>query len=163
MKAYIYLLPLMVLLACNRSADSEKTEQTEDLLNAAGPQSTVLTDTLCYLLTEGLKNQDTTIVQLAITGNTVAGRMAYKPYEKDSRKGTLSGIKEGKSIRLQWTYMQEGMMDSIAVALRLNGDGMEQQHPAFDKNTGKEYFPDTAAYNRYYNHIDCSTAAALIK
>ena len=164
MKAYILFPPLLLLLlACNSSTDSEKAERTEDVLQAAGELSTVIADTMCYLLTEGLKKQDTTIVQLAITGNTVAGSMVYKPYEKDRRKGNLSGTKQGKNIHVQWMYMQEGIIDSIAVTFRLKGDVMEQQQPAFNKNTGKEYFPDNAEYNRYYNRIDCSTAAAFIR
>lgn len=164
MKYGIYIVAVaLIFSACNNSTESQKAKRTEDALKAAGQLSTVETDSMCYLLTEGLKKQDTTIVQLAITGHTVTGNMVYKPYEKDRRAGHLSGTKKGRNIRAQWIYMQEGLVDSIAVTFRLKGDIIEQQQSTFDKNTGKEYFPNSAEYNRYYNRIDCSTVEALIK
>jgi len=151
-----------LLLSCNHATQSEKEQRTERIMNAAAELSNVTTDSMCYLLTEGIAKNDTTIIQLAIKGKTVSGHMAYLPYEKDSRRGILWGTKTGKKIQVQWAYMQEGISDTLALNFRLEDDALKQQKPAYDKNTGKEYFPGNAAYDRHYKRIDCNMATAVV-
>ncbi len=156
------IIGVLAFFSCRNATQQEAAAQTNTIQADTGNVAMVMTDSLCFLLTEGLTRKDSTVVQLAVTGDTVRGLMIYMPYEKDSRRGNLSGIKDGKQINAQWIYMQEGTIDSINVSFRLEEDVLKQQQSTLDRNTGKEYFPNNAEYDKYYDRIDCNTAQALI-
>jgi hypothetical protein len=165
MKHYLLILTaLIALMACKNRTPEQKKEATEDVMSAAGEVSTTEPDSVCYLLSEGLsKKKDTTVVQLFIKGNDVTGSMVYLPYEKDKRSGSIAGKKQGKRIEAMWIFMQEGMTDSISITLRLEDNVLKQQQSTFDQHTGKEYFPNNAAYTRYYQQVDCSVVEGKLE
>lgn len=104
----------------------------------------------CFLLTEGIKNQDSTTIELAIKNNKVTGQMNWLPYQKDSRKGTLTGTARGDTINAVWSFMQEGMMDTIGLKLILNGNRLMQKPLTFDSKTGREHTDEKAGYTVVY-------------
>jgi hypothetical protein len=114
------------------------------------------TGTHCFIRTEGKNNQDTAAVKLVITNELVSGKMINMPYEKDSRRGTIKGIKTGDTIVGIWTYIQEGMWDSLKVAFLLKDDQLIQKETTFDPPQGREVLPDTSSYTRVFNKVDCS-------
>lgn len=156
----LYIIAAMFLLqSCGNEVDPRTT--TDEVLGAAGKVTGATADTACYILAEGLTHKDTTIITLITSGSNVSGHMTYSPYEKDSRTGKIEGLKTGNHIRGKWVYMQEGLTDSMTVTFRLRNDILTQQQSVFDSETGKEYFPNTGEYDRYYKRIDCNVAQAV--
>ena len=84
--------------------------------------------------------------------------MQNMPYEKDQRSGTIHGKKEGHTINAMWTYMQEGMKDSIKVSFRLEKDQLLQKASAFDPQKGREILPDSSTYQIRFDKVDCNAA-----
>lgn len=111
----------------------------------------------CYLYTSGNQMRDTMYVQLHIQDNKVSGKMSNEIFEKDSRKGTLTGtMNTDKSINAVWTFMQEGMKDSMAVEFRLNHTSLLQKPLKTDAATGKEVTDHTSPYTIELRPTDCN-------
>lgn len=108
----------------------------------------------CFLLTEGNDNKDTTTIELAIKNGKVTGQMIWLPYEKDKRKGTLEGVIKDDSIAAVWSFMQEGMHDSIPLKFLLKGNLLVQKPLKFDEKTGKQQTDEKAGYTVAYKETD---------
>jgi len=160
---YFNLLCTASLLIASCSSNSNKTEN-KDASKADSSEVTAApaaaTDTSrCFLLTEGKKNQDTTTIELAIKNGKVIGQMNWLPYQKDSRKGTLTGTAKGDTINAVWNFMQEGMKDTIGLKLVLNGNRLIQKPLAFDAKTGRQHTDEKAGYTVVYKE----TGAGKVK
>jgi hypothetical protein len=57
--------------------------------------------------------------------------------------------------------MQEGMIDSVAVAFRMEGSTLLQKSPSYDPQTGREFLPDTATYRIRFTQADCGNVEML--
>jgi hypothetical protein len=77
------------------------------------------------------------------------------PHQKDARVGRISGSKERDIINCKWVYMQEGMIDSVLVSYKLEGNKLLQKAPSFDPKMGREVLPDSATYRILFNSTDC--------
>jgi len=142
------------ITAC--SNNNNNTSSTADkALEVASELTTNIADTLCFLHTDGLHHEDTTIIKLVIHNNDVSGMVKYIPYEKDQRTGILRGEKKKDIINCIWVYSQEGTTDSTAVAFKLSGNKLTGKHNDIDSKTGREILTDTAAYNIEYDKTDC--------
>ena len=108
----------------------------------------------CFLLTEGKDNKDTTTIELAIKSGKVTGQMIWLPYQKDKRQGTLEGVIKDDSIRAVWSFMQEGMRDSISLKFLLKGNLLIQKPLKFDEKIGKEQTDEKAGYTLAYKETD---------
>ncbi len=149
-------VPFLCLLgACGDHAENQK-ETTDKVLEVATEVSTNVADTVCFINTDGLQQQDTTAVRLVINNDKVEGKILWMPHEKDGRFGNLIGSRAGDVINANWVYEQEGMKDSVAVAFKREGNRLWQKRSAFDTKTGREYLPDTAQYSIEYTKVDCS-------
>lgn len=153
MNKYLIICSLL-FLSCRDNAKITQ-EATENVIEIATKISTNTTDTLCFLQTQGIKHQDTSIIKLVITNNDVVGKMLYMPHEKDGRFGNIKGNKNGDILDLVWTYMQEGMKDSIPVILKMNGSSLLQKSSSYDLNSGREFIADTAEFRKEYSKMDC--------
>lgn len=109
----------------------------------------------CYVRTEGTANQDTTTIQLTITGTQVTGQMAWLPKEKDRRKGTLTGTLTGDSINAVWAFMQEGIQDSVKVAFKLSPQKLQQKPLKVNTANGQQQTDETAGYTVEYTATNC--------
>ena len=150
-----YLLVVIAFLCSCGSNDTADTSVTGKALEVAAEVSTNVADTLCFLRTEGVKDQDTAAIRLIIQNDEVTGTMNHIPFEKDARIGTIKGKKNGDIINGVWTYIQEGMEDSIAFSFRLKGDRLEQKATTFDPASGREVLPDTSGYRFDFSSVDC--------
>ena len=152
MKYFNLSLIIISLLATACTSNNTKTESKDaDSPDSSTLKTTVATDTSrCFLLTEGTKNQDSTTIELAIKNNKVTGQMNWLPYQKDSRKGTLTGTAKGDTINAVWSFMQEGMKDTIGLKLVLNGNRLMQKPLAFDAKTGRQHTDEKAGYTVVY-------------
>ena len=151
MKKYIPLL-LLVAASCNEAVDTK--EEVKEIYNAATVKEE-RTDTLCYLMTEGLKNQDTNAIKLYITGDNVMGDLMYLPYEKDASIGVLNGKKTGDTVNATWSYMQEGGSYSLPVAFLIKGNSIFQNPPAVNEK-GEPYLPADAPFQYEFRAVDCN-------
>lgn len=159
MKLYLGVFSLALAFA-SCQGNSEKT-QRDDHSRGSDSTTTAASHPLdnghyCYILTEGLENQDTTRVHFILADNEITGEMDWIPYEKDQRKGALQGSIDGEDVKVQWTYMQEGMQDTLHLQFRLTG-GMELFQKPLKVNTSsqRQETDDSAAYSIKYHAVDC--------
>jgi hypothetical protein len=149
----LFLFPAALLFSCGNNTGRQTPE--EKVLTVASEVSNN-TVTSCFMRTEGKNSQDTAAVRLVINNEIVTGKMVNMPFEKDWRNGTVKGTKNGDTIEGMWTYMQEGMWDSIKVSFLLKNDQLIQKGTAFDPESGREVLPDTSHYSRIFKKIDCA-------
>ncbi|MCR8559522.1 hypothetical protein KXD93_17830 [Mucilaginibacter sp. BJC16-A38] len=102
---------------------------------------------LCFLKTEG---KDTTSIELVTKDTKVTGIMNWLPYQKDSRKGTLDGIVKGDTINAVWSFMQEGMKDTLNLKFVLKNGELMQKPLKLNTKTGREQTDETAGYTTVY-------------
>ncbi|NCD69667.1 hypothetical protein [Mucilaginibacter agri] len=129
------------VVAGDTLAKSATTEKTND---------TPTTSSLCFLRTEGKNNKDSTSIELVIKGSEVTGQMNWLPYQKDSRKGTLKGTKTGDIIAAQWSFMQEGMQDTLNLKFKLQDTLLMQKPLKLNTKTGREETDDSKDYSVSY-------------
>ena len=133
------LIAMFAIGSC--SSPATKVAETDTLVHdTTVNQDSALTTTkppvissLCFLHTEGTRNQDSTTIELVIKGDTVTGEMNWLPGLKDGRRGLLSGKKTGDKINAMWTYKQEGITDSMAVSFKLTGNQLAQKGLRVDR------------------------------
>jgi hypothetical protein len=150
----LLLLPAALLFSCGNNNKGRQTPEEKVLTVASEVFNNTVT--LCFMRTDGKNSQDTAAVRLVINNEMVRGKMVNMPFEKDWRKGTVKGRKNGDTIAGMWTYMQEGMWDSIKVSFLLKNDQLIQKGTAFDPESGREVLPDTSHYSRIFKRIDCA-------
>jgi len=121
-----------------------------------GEDAEPLAETICFQRLTGSANQDTSFVRMVISDGEVTGNFMHLPYEKDSRKGTITGTKQGDIIKGIWLYMQEGMHDTLSVEFKLNGNTLLQKNYSVNLETGRQFLSDTSRFEMGYRKIDCS-------
>jgi hypothetical protein len=155
----------MTLASCagngNKSADTTKTENSAD--TTAKLSAPAQNMEYCFIHTDGTSSQDTTAVHLAINESKVSGDMQWMPKEKDSRKGTLEGTINGNIINAVWTFMQEGMKDTMAVEFKLSAQQLLQKPLKLNTSTGREQLDNNADYNIIYKLDNCGRFKSPVK
>lgn len=152
----LILTGLSLCVACHSSSKQNTGGDTTQSKQKKGKISKRTQDG-CYLYTSGNQMRDTLYVQLHIQDNKVSGKMSNEIFEKDSRKGTLTGtMSADKSIKAVWTYMQEGAKDTMAVEFRLNHTSLLQKPLKVNTATGREFTDHTAPYSVELKPTDCN-------
>jgi hypothetical protein len=159
MKPYIILsICALGLASCggngNKGTDTTKAA-TADTSKAATLNAPAQNMEYCFMRTEGTSNQDTTAVHLVIKAGVVGGEMQWMPKEKDARKGTLTGTMNGNDIKAVWTFMQEGVKDTMAVAFQLSSQQLGQKPFKVTKD-GRQETDGAAGYTLMYKLDNCS-------
>ena len=109
----------------------------------------------CFVNTEGNTNQDSTTVNFTVKGSAVTGQMIWLPKEKDRRKGSLHGTVDGDLITAVWSFMQEGMKDSITLSFKLQPHTLMQKPLKTNTSTGREETDEAADYSVVYKEAAC--------
>ena len=145
------------LAACSSNTNNQAKTDTvvagDTLAKAKASQlanNTSAVSSLCFLRTEGKAKQDSTSIELVIKGERVTGQMNWLPYQKDSRKGTLDGVIKGDLIQAKWSFMQEGMLDTINLKFKLDKDQLTQKPLKLNLKTGRDQTDETADYTLAY-------------
>lgn len=141
----------------NKNAATDAVVAGDTLAKAATTRQTDNTPTissLCFLHTEGARHQDSTSIELVIKGSEVSGQMNWLPYEKDSRKGKLNGTVSGDTINAKWTFMQEGMQDTVGVKFKLTGNQLAQKPLKLNVKTDRQQTDESAGYSIIYHSSD---------
>ncbi len=97
MKIVYIFLAAIILVSCSNN-EQKNQQNSENKRN----------EKLCFLLTDGLKNEDSTSLNIHIKDTLVTGEYNYIPYEKDAAIGTISGVIKDSIIECIYTYSQEG-------------------------------------------------------
>lgn len=129
----------VILLNCNKkqevpaadkvSADTAAT--TEKVIDTLGAKS------FCYM---GVTGKDTVFVSIDDNLGTITGKMATKNSEKDSNKGTLSGIKSGDTLKLTYEFASEGVSgNKNDIYFIQTKDGLMEGIGERDAETGTKY------------------------
>ena len=147
----IIFLSVMILSSCATKVNKASSEDS----NALNPEASTGTVQLCFQKLEGTANQDTTYLKLVMNGSSVSGEFDHLPYEKDSRRGTLSGSRNEDIIKAVWQYMQEGITDSISMEFKLDGDRLLQKNLIVDPKSGRQYTNEASGYTMEYTKVEC--------
>jgi hypothetical protein len=160
MKKYLFICALG-LASCagngTKTADTVKTDSAAtDTSNTVQLNTPAQNMEYCFVHTDGASAQDTTAVHLVINANKVSGEMNWIPKEKDKRKGTLAGTINGNVIKAVWSFMQEGMKDTMAVEFKLSAQQLAQKPFVVNNATGRQQLDTKADYSVLYNLDNCS-------
>ena len=151
----LIVLSLLMTGACTNNRLNR--ESTSDSISIASDGHLNTSKTLCFIRVEGNSNQDTSFIKLKINGADVSGEFRHIPYEKDSRLGTIQGKMKGNEIKALWSFMQEGMNDTLGVELKLGENQLLQKSYSVDPVRGRQFISDTSRYTIVYNNIDCQS------
>lgn len=156
MKSIILILAAAVIItSCNSTGDKSEASSIDTLSNIGTPTNrTPNAHALCFLRTEGKNNQDTTSIELVIKDNRVNGLMNWMPYQKDSRKGKLHGTIKNDTIQAVWSFMQEGMTDTLNLQFRLKNNQLMQKPLKVNTTTGRQQTDNAADYTLTYRTSD---------
>lgn len=146
------VITLLALAFASCSTDQKMGSTVEQSDSVASQEKEKI---LCFLHQEGASMRDSSTIQLKITGDSVKGTFNHIPYEKDSRKGTIEGFKTGDTIKALWSFMQEGMNDSISVEFLIKDDALFQKTFGVDENTGRQKLTDTSTFSVRYRAVNC--------
>lgn len=157
MKYLVLFILALIIVSCSSSSTKvvEATTATDGTAIQADTAVTQVNSpsaitSLCFLHTEGIRNQDSTTIELVIKSDTVTGEMNWLPSLKDGRRGFLKGTKNKDIIQAMWTYKQEGMTDSMAVSFKLTDNQLTQKPLKIDPKTGKQLTDESAGYTLMY-------------
>lgn len=101
--------------ATSATNNSEMTASDADKKNLdVTPDKLTSTEQYCFVSTYGddPQRQDSTFINLTIAGIKVTGEMHWHPFEKDGGHGTLSGMRQGNTLRVRYDYTIEGANQS---------------------------------------------------
>lgn len=139
--------------AVKPSPDSIATKPAEAITDISG----------CYM--QVLK-RDSFAASLQQQGNLVTGRMTFNNYEKDASSGTVSGKIEADILKLNYTFMSEGMNSVMEVYFRYK-DGMLYRGTGDMGNKGDTAYFTNPARVTYEDEglkkTDCSNLPAKYK
>lgn len=148
----------MAFASCAGSGDKQNGtgDTATTVVDSVQPQAALVQDApYCFVRIEGTANQDSTMVNLTVKGSEVTGQMNWLPKEKDSRKGSLHGALAGDQITAVWSFMQEGVKDSITISFKLQPHMLMQKPLKTNTKTGREETDEAADYSVAYKEVAC--------
>lgn len=154
MKIFLISISALIFFAGCKSNNTQNATLSDSISSDSLLQQK--TYEICFQRLEGSSNQDTSTLHLIIDNEQVSGDFNHIPYQKDSRKGTVKGLKNADIIKGVWTYMQEGVTDTLSVEFKLSGNQLLQKTFGVDENTGRQKLTDTSAFSILYTKIDCN-------
>jgi hypothetical protein len=151
----LIVLSLLMTVACTNNR--LKRDSAADSISVASDINLHTSKPLCFIRVEGESNQDTSFINLKMNGEDVTGEFKHLPHEKDSRIGTLKGKRKGNEIKALWSFIQEGMNDTLSIELKLRENQLLQKSYSIDPVRGRQFTSDTSRYTIIYNKIDCQS------
>jgi hypothetical protein len=162
----LVILTIIVAAGCTAETDKKESEnatpQPIDSIAIKSADAVTKIDG-CYM--QVLK-RDTFTASLQQNGNFITGKMSFDNYEKDASSGNISGKREGDILKLNYTFMSEGMNSVMelyfkhkdGVLLRGTGDMGNKGDTAYFKNPGQVKYEDAGL-----KKVDCGNLAAKYK
>jgi hypothetical protein len=151
MKNYHFLLAGIAVLLASCQSNVKKETVIDSATEAV--TDTAKTSEECYSM---LKNRDTAMISLKVTGNKVTGTAFYNLYEKDKNKGTIAGTIVGDTILADYTFQSEGTQSVRQVAFLIKdnkllegfGDVKEENTKAKFVDPKRLVFGDSMAFSK---------------
>lgn len=149
----LFILPF--LGAClgestsNEGIDIATTSNQDSITSNSSPN-----ETMCFLKLDGMEKQDSTYVYVRLEGDSISGLYNWIPDMKDARRGIINGIKRGDTLNVVWSYMQEGIVDTIHTQFLLEGGNLKQQ-PYLTREDGRQVRDKNSSFNVVYNSTGC--------
>ena len=153
MKVNASIIALVVAVAISACTSTDNTQELGDIIvnsDTLAKSTETESTSMCFLRAEGKSNKDTTSIELVFKDNKVTGQMHWHPFEKDSRKGTLSGTLNGDTVYAEWSFMQEGMQDTLGVQFLVIGNNLTQKPLKLNTQTGRQQTDASAAFTLQY-------------
>lgn len=150
---YLLFISSICLFACGNEAQPGSTP----LGSVYEPKPIVVLNTkdLCFLRADGPHKQDTLKIHLAIHGTIVEGSMDHMLYEKDARRGLLSGTIADDILKVRWQFTQEGIKDTLSLDMKLTDQALLQRPLRLNPETGREETEIMADYGSPIPLIPC--------
>ena len=144
-KYYLVYIALSIsgLSACNSGpsqgrVDTKRNEISTDKVTEDTAKVGEIRQKMCFQAVSGSQSKDTLAVTLNVDGSKVTGDMRNIIFEKDSRKGTLQGELKNRTVNAVWTFMQEGMTDTLNLEFQLDEGYLMQRPLKLNTKTGRE-------------------------
>ena len=147
MKKLLSVLFIFLLASCQRNRPQTSSAQQ----TSTGTESSKL----CFQRLEGTSRQDTATITLIIKNKEVTGSFNHMPHEKDSRLGKLKGQKDGDIIKAVWSFMQEGISDTLSVEFKLSANKLYQKSFGIDETTGRQKLTKDSKFTIEYQPVNC--------
>lgn len=172
LKTSLCVLSFLLLGACNKQQAAEQSVEkvAEKALEkaakinaqpavAAKPKAASEEGTFCF---KKILNKDVTNVQLVLAGNDVTGVMNWVPYQKDSARGTLKGVKNSVGeLDLIYDYMIEGNLQTESKIMKIDHEMLWVKKGLLidPKNDGHLVYKDAsqAKYQEGLQKADCDS------
>jgi len=107
----------------------------------------------CFIYTT---KADSSFVNFTMVNGRVTGKYSWIPFEKDSRTGTITGLKRGDTLDVVWDFMQEGMRDTLHTMFLLQGNTLKQRPFRVNQQTGRQQTDQHATFSILYKPVACS-------
>lgn len=148
----------LILYACNQKqapnkhsnwADSTFSDDTTEVNQTNKPEE------LCFAQPKSTQVKDSSLVKLSILGNKVSGKLSWIPFEKDSRTGSINGVKKGDTIDVVWSFTQEGVQDTLRTVFLLQKNSLKQKPFAVNQENGRQFTDNRSDFTITYQKINC--------
>lgn len=111
-------MPLFIAFtSCKTTPNKTSLVPTETIQSISNKSAAI---NKCFMRISGKQKRDTLTINLQIERDNLAGEMTNDIFEKDIKRGKLRGKVNGKEISAVWTFIQEGITDSVRVNFRFN-------------------------------------------
>ena len=153
-KTLLILFILPFLVAClNESTRKDGINKTIVTIQDSTSVSST-NETMCFLKLDGTQKQDSTYIYIHLKGDSISGLYNWIPDMKDARRGIINGIKRRDTLNVVWSYMQEGITDTIHTQFLLEEDKLKQQ-PFLIREDGRQVRDRNALFDIVYNSTGC--------
>ena len=119
----IVLFIFVLVLGCNSQNSKNQTEtigkDTSSVPGNDAPAFAIKAGCYSYSI-----KKDSAFLKLDISRGKVSGDLMYALYQKDSNKGTISGILQDSLIVVDYIFQSEGMTSVRQVVFKVNGDSL---------------------------------------
>ena len=135
-KLIIYTATLGALISCEKKTEAKIKDVKKDTLevNKSNFDVEAIPEN-CYLEASG---KDTLFLKISDNLGTVTGKMHYKNFQKDSFKGDVVGYVDGDTIKLDYSFMEEGKTATREIWFLIKDSELVEGVADYDE-TGTKY------------------------
>ncbi len=128
-----------LLSSCNKKNDKEAAVKPDFDSTAVESQNESLQPlaTNCFI---AVSSKDSLFLSYEDNLGTVTGKLSYKNHEKDSSKGDLSGLINGDTLKVTYTFESEGSTSSREIWFLKKGSELLEGIGKYDASG--EYYAD---------------------
>ncbi len=143
----LYILAMAVAIAgCNANKDSNEG------LKTSVPPSISSKESLspgCYQMIIG---QDSAMMNLNISGDSVSGILQYNRFEKDDNVGNFVGKIDSNKVIAWYKFRSEGVITVRQVIFKINEDKLAEAYGDVNASGDTAYFTYPHTLNYEENH-----------